>query len=295
MYKGNKEMKAVRLYLGREREHTVFEAELAGAEISAIMIRRALGRQAELSSMIGIDNQVVIKTTRQERGISGQYIIITLHDQMETLTQLKPDMKNVIQWVPGNVGIAGNERADEEAKKVAGGLSSPEEKIPILLRGQLTINKSAVLQHQEKHLKSKAQRLFAKWPRYRLANDLDPTSPSAAFSKMCQNLPRKNTSILVQLCTGHVALNKQMHRIGKFTSPLCPKCRRYNETVHHCIFRCPAYKEHRAKMAKALNSGIRSTKTVLANPKALPALFRYINETRRFTDTYGIIPVPTEE
>ena len=42
--------------------------------------------------------------------------------------------------------IEGNKRSDEEAKAVARGLSSQEEQLPRVTRGQLPFSKSAVRQ-----------------------------------------------------------------------------------------------------------------------------------------------------
>ncbi|KAJ7175592.1 hypothetical protein C8R46DRAFT_890437, partial [Mycena filopes] len=52
-----------------------------------------------------------------------------------------------VRWAPGHVRIAGNKRADEEAKRAAqSGISSLSADIPRLLRNTLPWSKSAVRQ-----------------------------------------------------------------------------------------------------------------------------------------------------
>jgi len=90
---------------------------------------------------------------------------------------------------------------------------------------------------------------------------------------------------LMQLRTGHVPLKKHLVKVGKASSPTCPACSRYNETVHHFLFRCQAYKEERKQLEQSLKRHGRSVKTLLANPKVLPALFKYIGDMGQFKNT----------
>ncbi|KAF8576256.1 hypothetical protein K439DRAFT_1397501, partial [Ramaria rubella] len=62
--------------------------------------------------------------------------------------------------------------------------------------------------------------------------------------KVTSKLSQKQTWLLLQLCTGHVPLNKHLHRIGKTISPHCQHCPN-KETVHHFLLLCPAHAQHR--------------------------------------------------
>ena len=53
----------------------------------------------------------------------------------------------LIKWTLGHIGIVGNEKADEEAKRVVRDGSSPLYRLPALLRKTLPRSKSAA--HQE--------------------------------------------------------------------------------------------------------------------------------------------------
>ncbi|KAF9007851.1 hypothetical protein BDQ17DRAFT_1178234, partial [Cyathus striatus] len=51
---------------------------------------------------------------------------------------------------------------------------------------------------------------------------------------------------VTQLVTGHIALNKHLHRIGKVASPMCTKCNTNSpESVDHFLLRCPAFANQR--------------------------------------------------
>ena len=58
-----------------------------------------------------------------------------------------------ICWMVGHEGIAGNELADQEAKKAAEGLSSNKNTLPCYLRKPLLINRSAIKQVYNANLK----------------------------------------------------------------------------------------------------------------------------------------------
>ncbi|KAF8516708.1 hypothetical protein BU17DRAFT_5878, partial [Hysterangium stoloniferum] len=53
-------------------------------------------------------------------------------------------------------------------------------------------------------------------------------------------LPHRATSILIQLCTGHITLNTFLHKIKAVDSALCTKCK-VPETVAHYFFHCKRF------------------------------------------------------
>jgi hypothetical protein len=149
----------------------------------------------------------------------------------------------------------------------------------------LPISRAAEIQRHNAELKRQAQAIFAKSPRASFAHEIDPTMPSAAFARITKDMPRRHASLLIQLRTGHVALNKYMHRIGKTSSPICNQCQSAQETVHHYLFRCPAFKEQRKIMKERLKRGANSIRMLLGGHKAMKHLFRYILDTKRFEKT----------
>jgi hypothetical protein len=98
---------------------------------------------------------------------------------------------------------------------------------------------------------------------------------------------RKQAALLIQIRTGHIALNKHLFRIGKADSPTCAACRGADETVHHFLFRCPAYRTQRDGLEQTLRRGATAVNTLLAKPKAMKGLFKYIQGTGRYEGIYG--------
>ncbi|KZT69357.1 hypothetical protein DAEQUDRAFT_644867, partial [Daedalea quercina L-15889] len=92
---------------------------------------------------------------------------------------------------------------------------------------------------------------------------------------------------LIQLRTGHVPLRAHLHTIQKADSPRCPTCDHPKETVHHFLLDCPTYGLHRARLAFRLGPAAHSIHMLLTHPKAIRHMFRYINDTKRFQDTFG--------
>jgi ribonuclease HI len=291
LYRGGVEVQVVRLYLGTEEEHTVFEAELVGMAMGA----KLLNMERSAKYTIGTDSQAAMLTTRREKQMSAQYLVSAVHRQIEGVVGMQTGAEVIVRWTPGHKGIKGNERADEEAKKAARGDSSEESQIPIECRGILPRSKAAEIQKHQKALKRRAREIFAKSPRAQIAHKIDQTMPSAAFARLVAGMARKQAALLIQIRTGHVALNKHLFRIGKTDSPTCAACRGADETVHHFLFRCPAYRTQRDGLEKTLRRGATAVNTLLAKPKAMKGLFKYIHETRRFEGTYGNLEMRDQE
>ncbi|KAF8988367.1 hypothetical protein BDQ17DRAFT_1257716, partial [Cyathus striatus] len=107
-------------------------------------------------------------------------------------------------------------------------------------------------------------------------------------------LPRKLTSLITQMITGHIALNYHLHRIGKVESPFCGKRTLHSpETVEHYVLRCPAYHQQHTPLEVqcAPRRQQLSLHRIFSNPENLAALATYINATGRLRQTLGVIPI----
>ncbi|KAI0037359.1 hypothetical protein FA95DRAFT_1466860, partial [Auriscalpium vulgare] len=95
-------------------------------------------------------------------------------------------------------------------------------------------------------------------------------------------LTRAHSSVLFQLRTGHVPLNKYLYRIGKVDSPRCPSCRHASEDVRHFLLECRAHRHERWILQHQWRRQSQDLRFLLSSPKALIAVLRYVQATGRF-------------
>jgi hypothetical protein len=98
--------------------------------------------------------------------------------------------------------VEGNEKVDEQAKKVITDGGSNTDELPKILCKTQQPNK------YRGELKQRAQKLWTKSPQYAWMKNTDPLACSGKFIKLITPLPRKLASILMQLKTGHKSLAK---------------------------------------------------------------------------------------
>ena len=171
--------------------------------------------------------------------------------------------------------------------------NSPSRHSSLVLRIQYhQHSSSAARQAQHAALKKRGADAWRESPRYRKMREIDEKLPGGSFLKLTSKFPRRNTSILMQLRTGHAPLNYFLHKIGKADSPMCPECNMESEDVSHYLIRCPRYDEHRLKMQQHYRRHIIPKKTLLAAPGAMKLLFEFANKTRRFEKPYGTFEEP---
>jgi ribonuclease HI len=208
LYRNGQEKRTLRKYLGMEDQHTVYEAELVGMCMGAKLVCEEV---RATMVMLGVNSQATIQATHNTKGNPRHYLVDALHDQTEAAQMHHKQLDLEARWVPGHKGTKGNERADEEAKKAAKGNSSPDTSLPTQCRGHLPLSKAATHQAFNKNLKAEAAATFAKSPRYQRMREIDPSILSLQFMKIVSLLTWRAASLLIQLRTGHVPLNKHLH------------------------------------------------------------------------------------
>jgi hypothetical protein len=189
-----------------------------------------------------------------------------------------------LRWTAGHTGIIGNERADTEAKAAAAGTTTDKSLLPSFLRRKLTINPAAL---KRKHNKTIKEQWKAKWrssPRGARMAELDATTPSDTFLKRISSskLMRKVSSILTQICIGHIPLNRYLYKFKQVDSPRCPACGAAVETVQHFLFTCRSYAYMRWPLEQKCKGPL-TLKKILSDHKLTEQLISYIDATERFT------------
>jgi hypothetical protein len=82
----------------------------------------------------------------------------------------------------------------KEAKRAAKGESSHDYDMPIECRGVMAVSKAAELQRHHKKVRQQGRTIFAKSLQARHAHEIDPSMPSAAFSKLTSDMPRRHAA-----------------------------------------------------------------------------------------------------
>lgn len=177
----------------------------------------------------------------------------------------------------------------ELCKSVAEGVTTsntaegPFHSIPncILHEGKLPRSRSAAITSSTRKIKRQATAELVESPRARHLKSIDNKFPQLQFPHLVANLSRRQASLLFQLRSGHVPLNKHLYRIGKAETPACPKRRFRSETVLHFLLMCPGFEAQRNVLTQKLGLRARSMTYLLSSPKAMEHLFRYTHSTKR--------------
>ena len=227
--------------------------------------------------VIGLDNQAAIKALRNQETKSAHYLLDQIHTTAEHLQvkqdhiihklefqhakcndrPLKARTRGVfdlnIHWVPGHNNFEPNEKANEVAKQVALGKSSPFQNLPVFLHKPAPLSIAALYQES----RAKTQRVWLRrWKgslQYQHVHCINKDTPSCNWLKLVQPLKCNQASIMLQLCTGHIALNKCLHHICCSATAECPNCDENTmESTHHYLFNCSRYHRERSVLHNKL-------------------------------------------
>lgn len=241
LYRGDNPPRKLRYHLGILQEHTTYEAESVGSLLAVHL----LSREKDISMVsIGTDSQAVLQTLGNSKKCPRQYIANAVAKQISNIIRKAENnqVQLTMSWVSEHHRVEGNEAVDAEAKKAAEGHLSKEKRLPVLLRGApLPHSISAIRQAYQHALKGKWRAKWEKSPRFTRLNKFNDTLPSNRFLKSINELSQSHSSIIIQLRSGHVPLNRYLHRIGKSDSASCEQCQDGDEMVQHFILECPAY------------------------------------------------------
>jgi hypothetical protein len=111
--------------------------------------------------------------------------------------------------------------------------------------------------------------------------------PSNKYTRITQGLRRSQASIVMQFRSGHIVLNKYLHRITKGDTPQCPSCRSEEESVHHYLFECLTWRHKRWNMGKKLGKTAKSLSYILSSKKGVEELLKFVGRTEQFKNTFG--------
>jgi ribonuclease HI len=264
-------------HLGSDEEHTVHEAECVAILMGLHTIKRWKYKRVTIYA----DNQAALQGLTASAPGPGKYILDAIHKEISKAAETNGGDRIRLRWIPGHQGVKGNEAADVEAKRAAEGETSPGKDLPKILKKELPTNKAAAKQRFSKEVKEvRAER----WKQHTEGRFIAKTAPELPSKKHCAKLgelTRKGASIWTQLKTGHVGLNKHLHRIKVVESPKCARCKIYNESVEHYLLHCKAYKRERITMKRSTKGGTKDIGRLLGNQRNAKAVVDYVIETGR--------------
>ncbi|GJE98453.1 RNA-directed DNA polymerase from transposon X-element [Phanerochaete sordida] len=280
--------KSLRAHLGTSAQHTVYESELAGVLLGLHMIRKEPGLVSKAS--IALDNKAAVLALRSRRSTPGHHLLDAVHELAKAVTVRHPNIKLTVRWVPGHLGVDGNELADDEAKKAAQKESSPSTSLPSYLRNpSLPTSVSKLRQVHAAAIAKRADQQWRQSKRYDKTKIFDTIPKLCHFGRYIERLPRRHSSLIFQLRSGRSPLRHSLYKTGCADSPLCPMCEEEEETTVHFFFKCPAYARARAALYYECGPLASSLGALLNNPRLQSAVFAYIHSTGRFTQRLGIL------
>lgn len=192
-------------------------------------------------------------------------------------------------WTPGHKDIEGNEFVDGKAKHAAQHGSQNTHLLPAFLQHPLPLSIASKRQSLNAEIKAAALLQWTHSPYHARTNDMDSNTEtiSTKYVDTISTMSKNRAGLITQLRTGHVGLNKHLHRMGRANSPDCPHCPGVPETVLHFVIQCPKYREHRREMRCLDPRTARNLATFVGRTKYFPMLLRYIDSTERLKDTFG--------
>jgi ribonuclease HI len=269
-------------YLGPPSKHNTFEGEAVGGLLATWLIHRTPGTAGKEVS-IYMDNQALIAAIKKPKATSGQYLVQEFIDAASEV-----HAKVTVKWISSHSEVKGNEEADKLAKEAANGRASRREDLPPLLRKRLPTSASATRQEYHSLLTRKWKATWLHSPRRPRFEQIDDTFPFAGYRKRQNELTREQTSLLIQIRSGHIPVNVFLFRIGKANTKHCQECQitegeeTPDETVNHFLFECRAHTNHRKTLEEIIGRDNLNLQTIMSDTKLMKALARFIVKTGRF-------------
>jgi hypothetical protein len=215
---------------------------------------------------------------------SGQSIIKRILDEIDALHLTRPTYAMQIEWVPGHVGIDGNEKADQAAKSAAIEEINPVP--PTILKSARAneIHQSVEREQQKQWVNGKGTaehlRNITKRNMTKRNQSTKRTKSSAGIYEQLRK--RKHIAWVARLRTGHCSLNTYLKRFNIVQDAICPGCGDAKETVHHYLMVCPKHERWRDRMRKAVGVGGMKMEKLLGDSRRIRDTIEFIESTERF-------------
>lgn len=285
-------MDELRLHLGEENHHEVYEAEVMAIAMGMVLLKK---HRVNERVSFWVDNQAAVMALRGLKTGSSHYLLDLVHQLLQQHTNKYKRCRVTVNWIPGHADIDGNEQADRAAKAAAQvDVSNPGKyPLPKTLSRTILINRTALTKTFRREIQGKRDSLFERSSRYNKMQGIAKggvTKMTNVLQRRLGELPKKHNAVVTQLTTGHIGLNQYLYWFKCTDSPLCPRCHDEPETVAHFILRCPVYKVARERLRRDTGSTEIAIKKTLSTRGGIRAMLRFVEATGRLRAVMGHIP-----
>jgi ribonuclease HI len=255
---------------GEERIHLGKNATVFQAEITALTVAASCMKQSGLKGVtidIFTDSQAAIRTLNREWTATK-----TTRECKQRLNELARENLVTVRWIPGHVGVEGNEAADRVAKEAAS--MKVEGPLPLLPLPE-TFRRQLVEEHVEKERKKEWRGLQT----CEVSREAMP-APNPRMTRKLLIKSRGEMWRLTQIITGHCDLAKQATTTGRLRDPTCPKCWSERETTDHHVGKCLYYEKEREECFGQRQTSIQE----IIRKGNIAALSTYLKRTGRLEE-----------
>ncbi len=230
VYKNTREQEEIWLHLGVTS--TVYQAEVTAITVTAqtLLNKETQGEKITFLS----DSKAAILSLKKTRMVGK-----TVKECAKKLNALAEQNTVRICWIPGHMGVPGNEKADELAKKGAETRTMGPE--PFLPLARANVRAEIEKWAQEQHKQTWNSRIDC-----RQTQEAVGWVTQGLVEKLA-SLSRADLRIALQAITGHCNLNRHRKLQGKVKDGLCPKCYEEDETPEHVVGQCLFWEGERVR------------------------------------------------
>ena len=251
-------------YMGTNKVSTGYAAELKGIHMALGMALRHLNRRETDTERVLIftDNQASIQSTERPKNQSGQYILRKIYLMLLALQRRGVEVE--LRWIAANIGVAGNEKADELAKAAAG--KAPDGKIDVPKAEPMSPLHTLTSASKRWFRYVSEQRWWKEWMEGKTGRVLQKLLefPERSWTKDLLEHQKAIASVVVQMRTGKIGLKSYLKKINAAPDDTCA-CGNGVETVRHVVMDCPLYHPQRRRVWGDLHQ-IRDIGDILSDP-----------------------------
>jgi hypothetical protein len=221
------------------------ECEVYNAKLFALYKALEIGNEESkiktLDLWIFSDSQACLKSLKIGINKANQ----ALHEKIyEMAKKIKDKSINVhFQWVPGHMGIYGNELADEAAKYGADWVEPTPNKIGLSISFLNRKLKEKVLSNWQNIWQKSSQN-----NQYKQFN----AQPKLKANQL--KIDKLTWSTMMQLKLAHGYFRSYLTRLPDYDNEICPDClTNQKQTPYHLLLQCPSQSENRKNTIGKLN------------------------------------------